>query len=351
VGVEREEEKRARAKAALDQVFRDMAGAMAAGMVHVGVRTGLFKSMSGKGPMTVQQVVDDSKLKKRYVEEWLRGMVSAGYLSYDPAAHTYALSEEHAYFLASDDTDHFVGGLFAMVPPLMRVAPQVEKAFSQGGGVQFGDFGADCVQALDLINRGQYEARFADYWLKSMPDVAARLGAGGRALDVGCGSGAVCAALANAFPKAEVVGIDPDAQSIQRAKLNAPRVKFEVSDTSKFNSAPFDLVTLCDVLHDLAQPLDTLQQIRALLKPDGTLFIIDPKAADALEDNRNAVATTFYGFSLFHCMTQSLARGGPGLGTCLGPAATEKLVRQAGYTRFQRLDIKSLTNLFYSAQP
>jgi len=46
-----------------------------------------------------------------------------------------------------------------------------------------------------------------------------------------------------------------------------------------------------------------------------------------------------------------VARGGPGLGTCLGPAATEKLVRQAGYSRFQRLDIRSLTNLFYSAQP
>jgi 2-polyprenyl-3-methyl-5-hydroxy-6-metoxy-1,4-benzoquinol methylase len=346
VGVDKQ-----KAKEALDQVFRDMAGAMAAGMVHVGVRTGLFRAMAGVGPMTASQVVKVSKLQDRYVEEWLKGMVSAGYLSFDPAAQTYTLSEEHAYFLASDDTDHFVGGLFAMVPPLMRVAPQVEKAFSEGGGVQFGEFGADCVQALDLINRGQYEARFADYWLKSLPEVAARLAAGGRALDVGCGSGAVCAALAKAFPKAEIVGIDPDAQSIQRAKTNAPGAKFEVTDTSKFKGGPFDLITLCDVLHDLAQPLDTLKQIRALLKPDGALFIIEPKAADALEDNRNPVSTTFYGFSLFHCMTQSLARGGPGLGTCLGPAATEALVRQAGYTRFQRLDIKSLTNLFYSAQP
>jgi hypothetical protein len=63
------------------------------------------------------------------------------------------------------------------------------------------------------------------------------------------------------------------------------------------------------------------------------------------------VATTFYGFSLFHCMTQSLARGGPGLGTCMGPAATEKLVRQAGFGRFEQLGIKSLTNLFYAARP
>jgi len=347
VGVDKQ-----KAKEALDQVFRDMAGAMTAGMVHVGVKTGLFRAMANRGAMTADAVVKSSKLQPRYVEEWLKGMVASGYLAYDPAAQTYTLSEEHAYFLASEDTDHFVGGLFAMVPPLMRVAPQVAKAFAEGGGVPFDDFGPDCVSALDLVNRGQYETRFADYWLKSLPDAAARLAAGGRALDVGCGSGAVCAALAKAFPKAEIVGIDPDAESVRRARADAPpNAKFEVADTSKFKSAPFDLITLCDVLHDLAEPLKTLQEIRALLKPDGTLFIVEPKAADRLEENRNPVAATFYGFSVFHCMTQSLARGGPGLGTCLGPAATEALVRRAGYPRFQRLDIKSLTNLFYTAQP
>ena len=59
----------------------------------------------------------------------------------------------------------------------------------------------------------------------------------------------------------------------------------------------------------------------------------------------------FYGFSVFHCMTQSLARGGPGLGTCMGPAQTEKLVREAGFKGFKMLDIKSMTNLFYAATP
>jgi hypothetical protein len=89
--------------------------------------------------------------------------------------------------------------------------------------------------------------------------------------------------------------------------------------------------------------------VRKLLAAGGTLFIIEPKAADRLEDNRNPVATMFYGFSIFHCMTQSLARGGPGLGTCLGPAGTERVVREAGFTRFRPLDIKSQTNLFYCA--
>jgi ubiquinone/menaquinone biosynthesis C-methylase UbiE len=208
------------------------------------------------------------------------------------------------------------------------------------------------VSALDLVNRGQYEHRLADYWMKSLPDVAARLSAGGRALDVGCGSGRVCIALARAFPQAEVVGVDPDADSIRRAREAGSNARFVVGDLSAVEKTPaFDLVTVCDVLHDLKEPERTLEQARALLKPDGTLFIVEPRAADRLEDNRNPVAATFYGFSLFHCMTQSLARGGPGLGTCLGPAATEALVRRAGYSRFRRLDIRSLTNLFYSAQP
>ncbi|MGH8726142.1 MAG: hypothetical protein ACREU1_14910, partial [Burkholderiales bacterium] len=166
-----------------------MAGAMAAGMAYVGVRTGLWRAMAGKGPLTAAAVAGLSRLQPRYVEEWLKGMVAAGYLAYDPQAQTYALPEEHAYFLASDDSDHFVGGLFAMVPPLMRAAPDVARAFAEGGGVRFEEFGPDCVSALDLINHGQYQQRFADYWMKSLPQAAARLAAGGRALDVGCGSG------------------------------------------------------------------------------------------------------------------------------------------------------------------
>lgn len=345
MGVDKE-----KAKQALDQVFRDMAGAMAAGMAYVGVKAGLWRAMAGKGPMSAADVVQASGLQPRYVEEWLKGMVAAGYLAY--GSGKYLLSDEHAYFLASEDTDHFVGGLFSMVPPLLRVAPQVARAFSEGGGVRFEDFGPECVQALDLINRGQYEHRFTDYWMQAVPDAAEKLRAGGRALDVGCGSGRVCLALAKAFPKAEVVGIDPDAESIRRAKAAAPNVQFAVTSTSNMErGAGFDFISMCDALHDLAEPEKTLREVRALIKPGGTFFIVEPKAADRLEDNRNPVAATFYGFSVFHCMTQSLARGGPGLGTCLGPAATEALVRRAGFTHFERLEIRSLTNLFYAARP
>jgi 2-polyprenyl-3-methyl-5-hydroxy-6-metoxy-1,4-benzoquinol methylase len=338
---------REKTKVAVERVFRDMAGAMTAGMAYVGTRTGLFRAMAGKGPMSVEQVVGASHLQPRYVEEWLKGMASAGYLDFFPEKNSYQLSDEMAYFVASDGTDHFVGGMWAMVPPLMRAAPQVAEAFEKGGGVRFEDFGPDCVEALDLINRGQYEERFAGYWLSKLPTVVSQLETGGRMLDFGCGSGRVATAIKRAFPKAEVVGYDVDAKSIERARASNPVIEFSTEKPR----GQFDLVTICDCIHDLAAPEATLKQVHALVKPGGTLFIVEPKAADRLEDNRNPVATMFYGFSVFHCMTQSLARGGPGLGTCMGPAQTEKLVREAGFREFRMLDIKSQTNLFYCANP
>lgn len=344
-------------KSFAEKVFADMAGAMTAGMGYVGVKTGLFRAMAGKGPMRADALAGASGLHPRYVEEWLKGMASAGYLDYDAAAQTYRLPDEQGYLLASDDTDHFMGGLFAMAPVLLRAAPAVAEAFQRGGGVGFAAFGPEGVAGLDLINRGQYEQRLTSYWLKARPELADRLARGGRALDVGCGAGRVPIALARDFPKSEIVGIDPDPESIRQAQAAASaagladRVRFRVATTADIDrGAGFDLITLCDCLHDFVAPQETLAQVRGLLAPEGALFIVEPKAGDRLEDNFNAVGTMFYGFSLFHCMTQSLAAGGPGLGTCLGPARTEALVREAGFRQFDRLDIKSPVNLFYMAR-
>src|SRR5579863_1668808 len=201
-----------------EKVYVDMAGTMTAGMGQIGVATGLFRAMAGKGAMRADAVAAAAGLQPRYVEEWLKGMSCAGYLHYDPSAATYTLPDEHAYLLASDETDHFMGGLFAMAPVLLRVVPEVSDAFKRGGGVPFAAFGPEGVAGLDLVNRGQYEHRFASYWLKAIPDIVARLTAGGRVLDVGCGAGRVCMALAKEFPEAEIVGIDPDGESIKQAQ-------------------------------------------------------------------------------------------------------------------------------------
>lgn len=347
-----------RVKAFADKVFGDMAGAMSSGLGFVGVKTGLFRAMAGKGPLGPAEITRLTGLQSRYVEEWLKAMVCAGYLEYEPAAGTYRLPEEHAYLLASEGSDHFMGGLFCMAPVLLRVAPRVALAFKNGGGVPFEDYGADGVEALDLINRGQYERRFAGHWLASLPEVVGRLDAGGRALDVGCGAGRVALALARAFPRASILGLDPDRESIRQASAAADaeglgaRARFLARGTAELGAEEkFDLITACDCIHDFSAPVQTLMEMRALLKPDGVLLAVEPKAADRLEDNRGPIGAMYYGFSVFHCVPQSLAQGGPGLGTCMGPARTRALMREAGFTRFETLDIRSQVLAFYAVRP
>lgn len=342
-------------RAMADRVFRDVAGGMATALAFVGTETGLFRAMAGRGPMSIADVAAASGLEARYVEEWLKGMVSAGYLDYEAAAETFTLPDEHAFLLSSEGTDHFMGGMFAMVPPLLGVAPRVAESFRRGGGVPFADFAPECRHAIDLMNRGNYEHRLVDYWLKQLPDVTARLAAGGRALDVGCGRGYVPLALKKAFPAAECVGVDPDRASIAEARAAAqaaglaPRFE-DVTSDALADTEPFDLISLCDVLHDLPSPLDVLRGLRARLAPEGVLLVIEPRVSDRLEENINPMATMFYGFSTFHCLTQSLAHGGAGLGACLGPTRTQALFSAAGYGSATLLDIKSPTNLFYAVR-
>ena len=344
-------------KAFAGKVFEDMAGGMAAGLAYVGTRTGLFRAMSGNGPMSMDTIVLASGLKQRYVQEWLNGMVCSKYLEYDPDEKTFELPDEYSYLLASEGSDHFVGGLFYALPMMLGVAPRVAAAFETGGGVPFEDYGEDGILAIDLMTRGLYEQRFSDYWLKSIPEVHATLEKDGRVLDFGCGAGRAVLAMAKAFPRSVFTGLDLDKSSIEQAEDsnrqsgpldNLRFVSGSVSDLDPQDQ--FDLITVCDCIHDLTDPIGVLKDLYSRLKSDGTLFAIEPKVADHLEDNINAVGSIFYGMSVFHCMTQSLAAGGPGLGTCLGPAGVENLVRQAGFSRFEVLDIKSQMNLFYAVR-
>jgi SAM-dependent methyltransferase len=338
-------------------VYRDMAGAMTIGMAYLGARTGLFAALAKAGPVTSADLAEATTLQPRYVEEWLNGMTAAGWLEHDETAGTFLLPDEHAYLVASEGTDHYMGGLFLAGPSLLSQAPGVAQAFRDGGGVAFDAFGVDWIEAMDLMNGGAYAHRLASYWMAQVPDAAARLEAGGRALDVGCGVGRVALALAAAYPAAEVVGIDPDPGSIAMARqaaaeAGAERIRFIEGTISDLPGTDrYDFATLFDCLHDLTDPAATLAAIRGRISPAGALMVMEPKAADRRADNVNPLGAVYYGFSLFHCMTQSLAQGGPGLGTCLGPERTMALLREGGFSDVVALPIKSQINLFYLAHP
>ena len=338
-----------------DTVYRDMAGALTIGMAYLCQRTGLFRAMAESGPVTPETLAALTGLQQRYIEEWLGGMATAGWIEFDEPAGTFTLPEEHAWLLASEGTDHFIGGFFVALPSMLSHAPDIAKAFRDGGGVPFCNYDSDSIEAIDMMSAGLFAERLASYWLPHVPEAVAALEKGGSALDVGCGAGRAVIALATAFPNGSATGVDTDGRSIARARENATSAGasarfIEGTVDAVPDGERFDLVTMFDCLHDIADPLSVLKAIRTRMKPGATLFVMEPRVADRLADNINPMGTIYYGFSLFHCMTQSLAQDGAGLGACMGPKRTMALIREAGFSEVAVLPIKSQTNSFYAAR-
>ena len=339
----------------MHKVVGDLATALAVALVHVGDRVGLFKAMAGAGAMRSHDLEQRTGIHPRYLEEWLAAMVCAGYVLHDAQADTYRLPDEHALFFADPASEYYFGGLFNGVPAMAAMAPQIATAFETGQGVSFQAFGEGLPQALEQMNRPVYEARLVRVWLPNMPDVVSRLEQGGRAIDIGCGTGVVAMLLAQAFPNASITGLDFDPRSIEIARDNAgkaglqDRVRFVAqSATELHEEPPYDFISSFDCIHDLPDPGGVLQRIRRALAPGGTYLMVEPKVAERLEDNAaNPFSRMLYGMSCLHCVPQSLAQGGPGLGACWGETRARMMAREAGFTQFRALPIRSPVQAFY----
>ena len=207
----------------------------------------------------------------------------------------------------------------------------------------------------EAMNRPVYESRLVRTWLPTMPSVVLRLQEGGRAIDVGCGTGIVPIALARGFPQARVEGLDMDARSIAIARAHARdaglagRIHFIQGAVSTLNAAePYDFITTFDVIHDLPDPAGALAAIRAALAEGGTYLMVEPRVDDRLENNLgNPFGRMLHAISCLHCVPQSLAQGGPGLGACWGPAKARALALAAGFSHFVELPIRSPAMAFY----
>lgn len=346
---------RDRAQRFMHKVIGDVGTALAGALVLVGERAGLFRGMAGAGPLTPAELAERSAVHPRYVDEWLGAMAGAGYVEHDPLTGRFELPDEHALYFADRESEAFLGGMFASLPTLMGVAPRLAEAFEQGRGVSFTDFGVELPVALEGMNRTVYESRLVRSWLSTMPQVVERLQAGGRAIDIGCGTGVVPLLLTQAFPQATIEGLDFDERSITIARQYAndaglaSRLRFVHASAEELDEeGVYDLVTTFDVAHDLPDPLGILQRIRRALVEGGTYLMVEPKVSDALEENvGNPFARMFAAVSCLHCVPQSLAQGGPALGACWGPTRARELATQAGFTHFAVLPARSPAMAFY----
>ena len=332
-----------RLQAFVDQVFVDLTACYGGVMVTLGDRLGLYEALAGAGPLASDQVASRAGCDERYVREWLASQVATGYVEYDPAAGTYTLPAEHAAVLADRDSAALLTPAFNVPASMWIDEDQAVEAFKTGQGVPWGDHHDRLFCGVAAFYRNAYRASLVSEWLPALDGVVEALEAGARVADIGCGHGHSTVLMAQAFPNSRFVGIDPHWDSIAAATEHAAeagvsdRVRFGLGTATDHGESGFDLICFFDCLHDLGDPVGAARHTLSALAPGGTVMLVEPNAADALEDNAGPISRAYYSASTTVCLAHSLSEPGRhGLGAQAGEGRLAEVFAEAGFGHWRR---------------
>ena len=321
---------------------RDLGAVVHASTIVIGDQLGLYKALA-TGPMSAGELAERCGCDPRYVLEWLSAQAASGYACYDAATERFSLDEEQAFALAAEGSPAFIPGAFQVAAAMFAAVPQLVDAFRSGAGIGWHEHHAALFTGTERFFRPGYAANLVAHWIPALDGVEAKLKAGARVADVGCGHGASTVIMAQAYPQSCFVGFDYHEPSIRHARAAAlragvnERVSFEVGRAQDFPGTDYDLVAVFDCLHDMGDPVAAAKHVKRSLKPDGSWLIVEPFAHDRLEDNLNPVGRIFYSASTCICTPASRAQeGGLCLGAQAGEARLRAVVRKGGFGSFRR---------------
>jgi SAM-dependent methyltransferase len=357
------------ASAGEDRAARSLAVRMFMGMLatqellacYLGARLGLYESLAEHGPGTSDEISRRTGVAPRYAREWLEQQAVAGMLSVDDPSgpegeRVYALPPGHAEVLIESDSALSMIALTVLpVGGIARALPRLLEAYRSGEGVPDSEFGADWRNGHSGANRALFEHALPSWIQRLLPRVHASLAAGGRVADVACGAGYAGIALARAYPRATIHGLDLDAETIEMAQSAAERagiadrVTFEVRDAADERLAGnYDLVCLFDALHEIARPIEVLRSCRALRADGGEVLVMDAKVGTRFSAPGDEIERFQYGTSVLHCLPACLsAPPSAGTGTVMRVSSVREFALAAGFSDLRVLPAEDRFHRLY----
>jgi ubiquinone/menaquinone biosynthesis C-methylase UbiE len=316
--------------------------------IHLGDALGLYRALQRTGPMTAAELAKDTGIFERYALEWLEQQAAAGILEVDDvstkaAQRRYLLPAGHAEPLLDRESLYSMAPFANSFVALAGAMPNLLEAFRNGGGVNWGAYGTQMIEAQGDFNRPWLVSSLGSEYLPSIPDLHERLSSpeGARVADIACGVGWAAISLARAYPNITVDGFDLDEESIAMALQNAKdagledRVRFAVRDAvDPALEGQYDMAIVVEAIHDLSHPVAVLGAIRTMLKPTGTLVVADEKTEDAFTAPAGEVERLMYSYSVLTCLPSAMDDpASAATGTVMRKSTFERYAKEAGFER------------------
>lgn len=262
-----------------DDLIASLGGFHRTWLAYLGLELGLFAAVrsAGSAGISPDALAAVTGTHGPAVETWAwaadahdLATLEDGRLTMDPDVAAMLLDGERA--------DH-LGGQFVHA---------VVASMDWGGMAGFFRTGTPISQrpdryrvAIERLTRQDIAVFFQEV-LAAIPQLAADLARGGRVVDVHCGGGRWLVAMARRFPELELVGVEFEHDSVERARATiaeeglTDRITIrEVKATDPGKTAAYDLAYFQYALHQLADAPAVLRAAWEALLPGGRILVLD----------------------------------------------------------------------------
>jgi ubiquinone/menaquinone biosynthesis C-methylase UbiE len=355
-----------RRDALVGRLFEATVQAMDVFAVYLGDRLGLYRALAERGALTSGELAAATGTHERYAREWLEQQAASGILEVEDAEadaqeRRFSLPPGHEEALVDETSLNYVAPVGKLMAACAKPLDAVLRAFRSGEGVPYADYRTDLHEGQAAFTRPMFENLLGNEWLPAIPQVHERLRADppARVADVACGEGYSTVAIARAYPKVTVDGIDLDKASIDAAAKHLPgsgvedRVTFHHRDAADVElEGAYDLVYMHESLHDMSYPVEVLRSCRRLLAEGGSVVIGDERVADTFTAPGDDLERFYYGFSILHCLPVGMVgEGAAGTGTVMRADTVRRFTEEAGFAGFEVLPIEDDFYRFYRLTP
>ncbi|MBC7303649.1 MAG: methyltransferase domain-containing protein [Nocardia sp.] len=327
-----------------ERLFGAALGAVDILAVHLGDRLGWYRALATGGPADAEELVARAGGDRRYAQEWLEQQAATEMLAVSTDGR-FALPAGAAEVLTDPNSLNYLAPLSRMLAGAAAQMPALVRAYRDGGGVGWSEYGTDLRESQSDMNRPWFEDRLATE-LAGVADVHALLSRPqAKAADIGCGGGWSAIALARAYPELSVDGYDIDQPSVRMATENAAalgdRVRFHHADAAvDLPESTYDALFAFECLHDMPHPVEVLASMRKALRPGGAVIIMDEAVAPEFTAPGSNIDRLMYGFSLLVCLPDGMAHhDSAGTGTVMRPAKLGEYADKAGFATVDILPI------------
>ncbi len=339
-----------------DKIFTDTLGALNTFATGIGVELGWYEALAAADSLSAGELAAATSTDTRYAREWLEHQTVGGYLGVIDAAaeaddRRYSIAPEAAEILVNRDSIAYMAPFPGLVTSLGRSLPELTEVYRTGAGFGWHQHGDDARCGQAEANRPMFLNLLGQEYLASVPEVDAALRSGGTVADIGCGLGWSSIGVALAYPEARVDGYDIDGPSVDLARAHAAeagvsdRVRFHCIDAGDLDADSYDVVLALECVHDMSDPVAVLSAMKQIVKPTGTVIVMDERVGDRFTGEPDPVEQFMYGFSLICCLPDGRnAAQSAATGTVMRRSTFEGYATGAG---FSAVDVLPIDNDFF----